>query len=95
MASTNPYAEEKEHVLFVYDAPMDFQIRFCLTITTSRVGKLMSKQVDELNSLRANEFVSWCIATLLAKACDGGLNLVEQLAFLRFVVGVGNHVFVS
>ena len=55
----------------------------------------MSKQVDELNGLRTNEFLSWCIATLLAKACDGGLNLVEQLAFLRFVVGVGNHVFVS
>lgn len=55
----------------------------------------MSKQVDELNSLRANEFVSWCVATLLAIAFDGGLNLVEQLAFLRFVVGIGNHVFVS
>lgn len=55
----------------------------------------MSKQVDELNSLRVNEFVSWCVAMLLAIACDGGLNLVEQLAFLRFVVGVGNYVFVS
>ena len=55
----------------------------------------MSKQVDELNGLRANEFVSWRVAMLLAKACEGGLNLVEQFAFLRFVVGVGNHVFVS
>ena len=32
MASINPYAEEKEHVLFVYDAPMAFQIHFCFTI---------------------------------------------------------------
>lgn len=55
----------------------------------------MSKQVDELNSLRANEFVSWRVAMLLAKACEGGLNLVEQLAFLGFVIGVGNYVFVS
>ena len=33
MASINPYAEEKEHFLFAYDAPMAFQIHFCLTIT--------------------------------------------------------------
>ena len=32
MASTNPYAEEKGHFLFAYDAPMAFQIHFCLTI---------------------------------------------------------------
>jgi len=32
MASTNPYAEGKEHLLFVYDTPMAFQIHFCLTI---------------------------------------------------------------
>ena len=32
MASINPYAEEKEHVLFVYDAPTAFQIHFCFTI---------------------------------------------------------------
>ena len=31
MASINPYAEEKEHFLFAYDAPMVFQIHFCLT----------------------------------------------------------------
>ena len=36
MASINPYAEEKEHVLFVYDAPMDFQIHFCFTIKASK-----------------------------------------------------------
>ena len=27
-----PYAEGKEHILFVYDTPMAFQIHFCLTI---------------------------------------------------------------
>lgn len=32
MASINPYAGEKEHVLFVYDASIAFQIHFCLTI---------------------------------------------------------------
>ena len=32
MASINPYAEEKEHFLFAYDAPRVFQIHFCLTI---------------------------------------------------------------
>ena len=32
MASINPYAEEKSHVLHVYDAPMAFQIHFCFTI---------------------------------------------------------------
>ena len=34
MTSINPYAEGKEHILFVYDTPMAFQIHFCLTITT-------------------------------------------------------------
>ena len=32
IASINLYAEEKEHFLFAYDAPMTFQIHFCLTI---------------------------------------------------------------
>ena len=32
MASSNSYAEGKEHFLFAYDAPMAFQIHFCLTI---------------------------------------------------------------
>ena len=31
IASISLYAEEKEHFLFDYDAPMTFQIRFCLT----------------------------------------------------------------
>ena len=31
MASINLHAKEKEHILFDYDAPMTFQIRFCLT----------------------------------------------------------------
>ena len=41
MASTNPYAEEKTHVLFVYDAPMAFQIHFCLTINMSLISLLI------------------------------------------------------
>ena len=35
MASTNPYAEGKKAFLFAYDAPMAFQIHFCLTIKAS------------------------------------------------------------
>ena len=31
LVSINPYAEEKEHFLLAYDAPMVFQIHFCLT----------------------------------------------------------------
>ncbi len=34
IASINLYAEEKEHFLFDYDAPMTFQIHFCLTKKT-------------------------------------------------------------
>ena len=44
MASINPYAEEKEHVLFVYDAPIAFQIHFCFTIT----AQLASRQLVNL-----------------------------------------------
>ncbi len=33
MASTNPYTEGREHFLFAYNAPMAFQIHFCLTIS--------------------------------------------------------------
>ena len=55
----------------------------------------MSKQVDELNSLWANEFVGRRFAMRWRWHAARVLNLVEQLAFLRFVVGVGNHVFVS
>jgi len=43
MASINPYAEGKEHILFVYDAPMAFQIHFCLTINLAVVAS--SKRV--------------------------------------------------
>ena len=32
MTSTNPYTEGREHFLFAYNAPMVFQIHFCLTI---------------------------------------------------------------
>ena len=32
IASINLYAEEKDHLLFAYDAPMTLQIHFCLTI---------------------------------------------------------------
>jgi len=31
MTSITPYTEEKDHVLFVYDAPMASQIHFCFT----------------------------------------------------------------
>ena len=44
MASITPYAEEKEYVLFVYDAPMAFQIHFCLAIT----AQLASRQLVNL-----------------------------------------------
>ena len=36
MAPINPYAEEKNNVLFVYDAPMAFQIHFSLTIKQTK-----------------------------------------------------------
>ena len=36
ITSTNLYAEDKEHFLLAYDAPMTFQIHFCLTIKYSR-----------------------------------------------------------
>ena len=35
IASIKLYTEEKEHFLFAYDAPMTFQIHFCLTINQS------------------------------------------------------------
>ena len=44
MASITPYAEEKEHVLFVYDAPMAFQAHFRLAIT----AQLASRQLVNL-----------------------------------------------
>ncbi len=62
MASINPYAEEKEHFLFAYDAPMVFQIHFCLTIiprpcpyrdsflTLMRVLTLNSSDGDTMNT---------------------------------------------
>ncbi len=36
IASTNLYAEDKERFLFAYDAPMTFQIHFCLTINRNK-----------------------------------------------------------
>gem|GEM_PF-1515209 len=36
IVSINLYAEDKEHFLFAYDAPMTFQIHFCLTINPNR-----------------------------------------------------------
>ena len=44
MASINPYAEGKKHILFVYDTPMAFQIHFCLTII-SKVIRIMAMKV--------------------------------------------------
>ena len=35
MASRNPYAKEKEYILFAYNAQLAFQTQFCLTINTS------------------------------------------------------------
>ena len=44
MVSITPYAEEKEQVLFIYDAAMAFQIHFCFTIT----AQLASRQLVNL-----------------------------------------------
>ena len=38
MASIKPSAQEKSHVLHVYDAPMAFQIHFCFTINEVYYG---------------------------------------------------------
>ena len=43
IASINLYAEEKEHFLFDYDAPMTFQIHFCLTIKNLEHGCAMRR----------------------------------------------------
>ena len=43
IASINLYAEEKEHFLFDYDAPMTFLIRFCLTIKNLEHGCAMRR----------------------------------------------------
>ena len=61
MASINPYAEEKEHVLVVYDAPMAFQIHFSLTIkaegwggcllSTIKYGKAESARCHDVGGL--------------------------------------------
>ena len=36
ITSTNLYAEDRDHFLLAYDAPLTFQIHFCLTIKYSR-----------------------------------------------------------
>ena len=43
IVSINLYAEEKEHFLFAYDAPMTFLIRFCLTIKNLEHGCTMCR----------------------------------------------------
>ena len=74
MASINPYAEEKEHVLFVYDAPTAFQIHFCFTIkslakwlvrsgrqslsTHKLVNQLTSPKVPQPINSRTNTLVN-------------------------------------
>ena len=74
MASINPYAEEKEHVLFVYDATTAFQIHFCFTIkslakwlvrgrrqslsTHKLVTQLTSPKVPQPIKSRTNTLVS-------------------------------------
>ena len=61
MASINPCAEEKNNVLFVYDAPMAFQIHFSLTIkaegwggcllSTIKYGKAESARCHDIDGL--------------------------------------------
>ena len=43
ITTINLYAEDKEHFLFVYDAPMTFQIHFCLTIKNIEHGCAMRR----------------------------------------------------
>ena len=43
IASINLYAEEKEHFLLAYDAPMTFLIHFCLTIKNLEHGCAMCR----------------------------------------------------
>jgi len=43
IASIDLYAEDKEDFLFAYDAPMTFQIRFCLTIKNLEHGCTMCR----------------------------------------------------
>ena len=43
IASINLYAEEKEHFLLAYDAPMTFLIHFCLTIKNLEHGCTMCR----------------------------------------------------
>ena len=74
MASITPCAEEKEHVLFVYDAPTAFQIHFSFTIkslakwlvrdrrqslsTHKLVSQKTSPKVPQLVNSRTNTLVS-------------------------------------
>jgi len=37
-----PYADEQEHVSLVYDAPMAFQIHFCLTICQNTIRQTIN-----------------------------------------------------
>ena len=53
VASINLYAEEKELFLFAYDAPMTFQIHFCLTI----INHLLSSTTCYLAHLSTSEVV--------------------------------------
>ena len=46
----NPYAEEKIHVLLVYNAPMAFQIHFCLIIKTHQLTNLQTHQLTNLET---------------------------------------------
>ena len=46
----NPYAEEKIHVLLVYNAPMAFQIHFCLTIKTHQLTNLQTQKLINLEA---------------------------------------------
>ena len=66
IASINLYAEDKERFLFAYDAPMTFQIHFCLTIIGYKMGHQL--QVYGLKRLCVN---ACCRSVLAAKRFSG------------------------
>ncbi len=55
MASINPYAEGKDHILFVYDTPMAFQIHFCLTIKVKTTSTSKTKNAQTFIDIFLNK----------------------------------------
>ncbi len=72
MASINPYAEEKSHVLHVYDAPMAFQIHFCFTINEVYYGG------KRLIFFRHSSFLNLAIS-----ATEHGQTLIKRFVLHR------------